>query len=226
MIDEVKAAYAAARRAHWELADATERTRVALARSPDVGELADAVYALRETSTLLEDLRKEADRLKGELERQCCATWVKIGRGDPVRTAYCTGSPDVKQTPKTPRPGTPEYGEFCRHFGVDPGGFFRPHWPSLLEAMTDAASRGLPAPPGCDPAQTWTVFKVKVTKRRPVLDGDEAPEVQRPEHLRELYDLMKALPLYAALTEKEAADDGDEPAAAPLRGEPEEETPF
>lgn len=193
MREEAKRAYAEARAAHWAIAEQTEKLRVALGRSTDMKELADAIYALRETSALCEDLRKEADRLKQEFERQGCALWVKQGTGQPIRTEYCTGSPEVKQTPQTPKAGTPEYEAFCRHFNVAPDGFFRPHWPEMLKQLTEAQGRGEPLPPGCDPSKLWTVFKVKVLKRAPVLAEGEVPPVHDPRLLSLLAKLVRAL---------------------------------
>lgn len=193
MRPESRTAFEAARAAHAAVYEQLIRLRRVLDSSGDAEELCDAVYALRETSALLDDARKETDKLKELFEKLCCLSWLATD-GSPIRTDYCTGSPDVRQAPITPRPDTPEYAEMCKHFGIDPTSPFRPHWPTMVERVTEDARQGRPLPPGVDPAKTLSVFKVSVRKKRPIIDDeDEDAALQEPEVLRAVVVLSDAL---------------------------------
>jgi hypothetical protein len=156
-------------------------------------ELVDLVYALKKSSELLDDVRKEVDQLKEFIERLACLAWLTQASGENVKTEYCTGTPDVKQMAKVPKPGTEEYVALMNHFGVDPSSPVRPHWPSMVERLSAELAEGKPLPPGCDPASVYQVFRVKILKKRPVLDDKEALAIQNPHRLKILYRLVDTL---------------------------------
>lgn len=185
MLSQLITAYAEARRAHMMMCQQFVMVEQQLRGSRDMKELADAVHALKQISDLANDIKKEANRRKEFFERLCCAVWMN-GDGSPIKTEYCTGSPEVKQTVATPKSDTPEYADFCKHFGVDPSLPFRPHWPTMLDRISDDLAQGKPLPPGCDPSTVWTVFRVATRRIKPI-DGDT---VEDPELLRATYELF------------------------------------
>ena len=190
---ESKKAYQKAREAHWEIVQQSELLRLALSSSGNISELADALYALKQIAELCDDARKEANRLIELFEKLTCRLWVLQDNGDLIRTEYCTASPDIKQTVKTPKEGTPEYAEFASSFGVPPDVPFRPHWPSIIKRVSEDMAAGKPLPPGCDPREIINICKVGIRKKRAILDEGELPPVQTTEKLRKLTEVLKAL---------------------------------
>jgi len=157
---------------------------------PDIEALTDSVYALKEAHNALSDMCKEIKRLYSLFERLACMGWSMKGDYEPIRTKHCTGSPDLKQTVVTPKAGTPEYEAFREHFGVPEGIPFRPHWPSMLEAITEDVKNGRPLPPGCDPSKMMTEYKVTIRNKKGIEEG----QISDPELLKKEYELFKVLP--------------------------------
>jgi hypothetical protein len=198
MIDEAREACAAASRCHMTNFEKLQLLRAAVNSMKNRGqassaELADAVYALKTASALLNDARKDADKLLHELEIDCCKSWIAEGTGDSIRTEYCSATPDYKEAPRVPKAGTPEYAELLRHFGVPEDSPFKPDWNLMIERVAQDASEGKPMPAGIDVSQTWTIFKVSTRKRRPVLEDYEPLAVQDTERLKALYSAFGAL---------------------------------
>lgn len=188
---EAKSLYADTRIAHASVFNRLLRLQAVVA-GESAEELVDVIYALREAAELLDDARKECNRLSEVAQRLACVAWMQTD-GSPVRTDYCIGSPDVKQTASTPRPGSPEYDQLIEFFGVPASSPFRPHWPSMVDAISELGKQGKPLPPGIDPTKMMTVFKVTVRKKKPVLDEDIALPPQTPDMLRAQAEIALAL---------------------------------
>lgn len=155
----------------------------------DLKAFVDSIYALKEADRVLEDIGKEVRRLTGLLEKMTCVAWTQKGDYEPIRTGLCTGSPDSKPTVKTPKAGTPEYAEFCKHFGIDPASPFRPHWPSMLAKISEDMAAGKPIPPGCDPNEIITQYVVTIRNKKGVGEG----VVSDPELLKKQHQLLAAM---------------------------------
>lgn len=214
MTNDDKAVYGESLRAHMYVYRKLAEIRVAARRAQDMKAATDSIYALKEASKLVDDLRKEINKLSDELQTMVCSLWVAHGIKSPIRTDYCTGSPDVKQVPKTPKSGTPEYEAFCKHYGVPADAPFSPHWTKLMETFSAAMEKGEPVPPGVDPSDVWTVFKVKTLKRRPIMDKDQAPPCSDPDLLRRVYDALETVDIgtmQAVLAEQHARDAEEHP---------------
>lgn len=191
-----KRLFAQARAAHYRMCELTQELQRELVSSADLSELADAVFALRKSEDLLEDARKECGVLLTLMEKVTCLRWLadQTQKHEPIRTEYCTASPDVKQTVKTPRKDTPEYGQLLAHFGVPAGVPFAPHWPSMLKRIDADLAAGKPLPPGCDPNEMLQVCVVRTLKRkRPILDEGEAVDLATPDCLKSSYVLVDAI---------------------------------
>lgn len=195
MLKELQDLYLLARTTHqtaYTLMVAAEQ-QIKSARSKE--ELADAVYALKAIVDLFDDSRKESQRRVELAEKMCCMIWASdiMADGAPIRTPYCTASPEMKETPKTPKAGTPEYAEFCAHFGIDASTPFRPHWPSVLEASMQRLRDGLPPIPGCDPNDVWTVFRVTTRKKKGVAPDGVAYDEPSLDALKRSYEREQKL---------------------------------
>lgn len=165
MLEIVKQAYEVASKSHEQLYLSLIYMRGELNKLGSLVESTDGVFVLKEIVKILEDSRKETNKLLDELKRSVCLRWVSTPDPDVIRTDYCTGTPSVKRNSITPKPGTPEYVALCEYFGIDPTAPFRPHWKSMGEVLTALEAAGRPAPPGFDPSKTISVFDV-ATRRK------------------------------------------------------------
>lgn len=164
------------REAYNELAISAEE----LYEERSLEELADTTYALREAGELINRLRIRVEALKTEIEAKACTIAVESGEIDPIRTEYCTATPDMKISVSVPkRRKEPEaYAELMTALGVprelwDRGVENSPavdlHYPGLVEMVTERAAAGLPLPPGVSPDRTKTMFRLAIRRRRGIL---------------------------------------------------------
>jgi len=195
-----KEIYAAARALHWEACTKAVQLK-RIAESADLREIADDIYALKEVEKLLEDARKEIKGISEDLIRQGCHLYVLAGDGDPIRTEYCTASPDAKPTVKLPKKDSPEYQQLMDYFGVPKDAPFSPDWNKMIERVEADLAEGKPCPKGCDPSKMYILPKMVIRKKRPILDDGEAPDVQRPDLLRRMYDYVRDLILRPELAD-------------------------
>jgi len=141
----------------------------------DLKEMIDRIYVMRETARVLDDLRKEATGISQVLEKIACLLWVQQNQNnpkpEPIRTALCTGTPDVGMQAKVPKKKTdPEaYAKLMKFLGVPDElaekEIVRTHWPSMVEYLTSLASQGRPLPDGIAPTDTYPVYSIKVLMR-------------------------------------------------------------
>lgn len=178
--------YAQARNAHKTIyLKIAEIKRNTLSR-PNPRDLVDSIYALKDAHSVLTDVCKEIKKLYELFEKLTCMAWSQGGDHEPIRTAHCTGSPDLKQTVITPKFGTPEYSMLAEHFGIPEGVPFRPHWPTMLESISKTLVEGGNIPPGCDPGKMLTQYRVTIRNKKGVDDG----RVSDPDLLKKLYKII------------------------------------
>lgn len=189
MLQQDQDIHSEARRAHEHIYMRLLELKRLQSEKPDIEALTDSVYALKEAEAALKDVAREVKKLYNLFERLACMGWSMKGDLEPIRTKHCTGSPDLKQTVITPKAGTPEYEEFRKHFGVPEGIPFRPHWPSMLEAITEDVKAGRPLPPGCDPSKMMTEYRVTIRNKKGVEEG----QVSDPELLKKQYEVFSCL---------------------------------
>jgi hypothetical protein len=186
--------YRSARTAQWDLTNhLIEMDRGA--QPPDLPGMVDDLYGLRETWKLLDSMRRDVNKRVEALERKICLTYIALPDvdGDPVKTDFCTASPDAKQTVKLPAKDSPEYRQLLAYFGVPLDAPFSPDWNKMIERVTQELAEGKPCPPGCDPKAMYTICKVAVKKRRPILDEKDAPPLQDPTALRMMAECFNKL---------------------------------
>lgn len=194
MLTPCKNFYGMARGAHQQLYGLMLQMNRLLQQTTELTELADAVFALRKTEELLEDTRKECSKLLELAEQVTCIRWLACSDHEPIRSEYCTASPDVKQTVAIPSKSSPEYAALLKHYGIPEGSPFVPHWPSLLKQVSADLAAGGSIPPGCDPNKMIRVCKVRtLTKKKPILDEGEAVPLISVEALKESYSVHMAL---------------------------------
>jgi hypothetical protein len=185
--------YERARVTHAEAYQLAQDLKRALGGSGDPEELADAILALKQSAKLLDDARKECGKVCELFERLCCLAWLTRGTGEPIRTPYTTASPTCKQVPAVPARDSAEYARLLEHYGIPEGSPFRPHWPSLLDAVSRDLAAGKTIPPGCDPARMLQVFRVTTRLKQSLLPANEVLRQPDPDLLRSLYEIVRVL---------------------------------
>jgi hypothetical protein len=154
--------------AYGRLVDA--RRKAERAEFKSVTELIDTMFVYKRVSEMLDDLRKESNKLIELLEKLTCAIYATQNSEEPIRGVLATGTPDLKMGVTLPtREGDPEgFKKLMEHFGFSDlvvqnnlAGF---HWPRLIEYVTILASEGKPLPPGIDPAKQYPLYKVRLTQ--------------------------------------------------------------
>ena len=152
-----------------------EETKTAPATQTSAVDLA---YAMREISALADSVRKEAEKVNKLATKIACALWVKQESTDPIRTEYCTATPRIGAICALPTlKKDPEgYVKLCAFFGIDEteakADTFRPHWPTMVERLSDMLANGEPVPEGIDPQQTYPDYKLTIRKKTGVAIDD------------------------------------------------------
>jgi len=135
-------------------------------------ELVDLGYLCREISKVCDDLRKEANAKMDLISKTLVYKYADNIVNDPasedtIRGKLATASPDVKNEPRIPKKGTPEFAELCRFFGISDeaisSGAVTFHWKHLSNYITDCQKAGKNPPEALD---FKTVFIANYRKKR------------------------------------------------------------
>jgi hypothetical protein len=147
-------------------------------RLTSLPELVDLIYALRKTSELADTARKEMNRIEELTIKQACLIWTTTD-GNPIRSDYVTGSPDIKMMASLPRrKSNPEgYAALMRYLGVpdelwdtsdEESEAVRPHFPGMVDLLSRAMQEGRPLPPGISPENTYPLYKMRLVAKKGV----------------------------------------------------------
>lgn len=160
--------YKLLRSTHAQAYVALQPERALAQKTVDLKELADSAFALREIQALAKDIEKEARLAKEVYEKIACVVLLETTNDECIRTEYCHAKPLLKTMRSVPKKGTPEYVEFCDAIGITPFAVehdtARPHWPGLVEYVTECDRAGLNPPKGMgkDP---YHVFSLTIRKK-------------------------------------------------------------
>ena len=175
MQPDVQAVYRACEAAHMSIYKAMAAVKQRLPGETSMLEAADAGYALRKAKQYIEDIRSVLTQYEELAIKIACAAWVIQEGQEPIRTHYCTGSPDVKRMVSIPNPKDPNYASFMTALGVPEhlwaSDCVRPHWPGMIEYVNRKLQSGEPLPVGTDAAATYAVFKMTFRGRKEVTDS-------------------------------------------------------
>lgn len=150
-----------------------------MVKDNDLEALADLNYVMKRCETIADDLRKTYKLVKNAAEKTICYLWVKQASGEPIRTEFCSASPDLKIVIAIPAPGRDQlaYEECLASMGVPKElinfGVVNIKWGNFVEYCTYLASQGKPLPKGNE-EKTYNVYRTTIRAKRPILD-DEAP---------------------------------------------------
>jgi hypothetical protein len=155
-------------------------------------DLADTAFALREAEEHLDAIRKDIKAVGELAEKHCCVKYLtnpkyiaNPAKAEPVRTDYCTASPDMAVCASVPTfKKTPEQYQLLMDFlGVDPNcrdqgeiemedgtiadtEVLRVHWPGFQSLCTRLQRQGIALPDGINPDATYTLYKLRIRQRK------------------------------------------------------------
>ena len=140
----------------------------------DLQELADFAYALKKVSDMLVEMSKRSRNSYELSERLLCMLWAKANSDEPIRTPYCTITPRIRMAAQIPKKGTDEYEMLMASLGINAElaqvDAVRPHWPGLVDYVTERLTSGKPLPSGIDTTKTYPVYGVTIRDRKGVTE--------------------------------------------------------
>jgi hypothetical protein len=141
----------------------------------------DVAYAMRETWSLVHDVRKRVYVLQQRAEKLAVALNLADGSAENIKTDYCTATPKIRTIVSIPRRSTdPEnFGKLMAWLGVpkdlwDKGDeekeVLRPHWPGLIDHIADRLQEGKPMPPGVEPNKTYAEYSLVMRGKKGIAE--------------------------------------------------------
>jgi hypothetical protein len=140
----------------------------------DIAELADMAYSISQIMRMFDEIEKKTRNTYELAERLLCMLWAQQGDSDPIRTSHCTITPRIRMAAQIPKKGTPEYEELMSSLGIDTAlqatDAVRPHWPGLVDYVTELLTNGRPLPRGVDPNKTYPVYGVTIRPKKGITE--------------------------------------------------------
>lgn len=136
-------------------------------------DLADTVFVLNQILKWIEEMRKEVDRVKRLSERLACLHWIREESLEPIRTEYCTASPDIKTALKLPNIDSEQYTALMTYLNIpaESRALIRLSWKGVKDRISDSLANGKPLPKELQ-GETIDEFKLVVRKKREILNGE------------------------------------------------------
>lgn len=149
-------------------------------------ELADMAYAMREIAKFADELRKQAARVQDTAGKLACLYWSERQQMEPIKTQHCTGTPEVGLMVAIPhkRNDPEKYAAFIDWLGIprevavlnDPSNKDEHapvdlHYNGVCEYLTKRLATGGDMPPGVDLEKTYSVFNLRLRKKKAVDSG-------------------------------------------------------
>lgn len=195
MRPELARLYRETRALHAGITRALMGVEEAIKTASDEADMADIAYALREIADFADHIRKQCNVQQKLAEKMACVLTVCITQSaEPIRTEYCTATPDVRPIVSVPRRSThpKEFEALMNYLGVPKrlweGGdhaVVKPHFPGLVDLLAKEQQDGKPLPPGIDPNKVYQDYKLNIRKRKAPDGGELAPELPAASALEE-----------------------------------------
>ncbi len=175
MHTSAKLLYIQARKSHREIYEQLIKLKEDVATEVSETELADVAFALERSIRYLEDIRKELSKTNSHIKTMACLKWTENQAttmdGQPIRTAYCTATPEVKMYAPFPiKKDKDGWDELMKWLGIpkeiSDKEIVRPHYPAMLELCTELSREGKPLPPGVDPSKKKAQYDLKMRKTK------------------------------------------------------------
>lgn len=145
-------------------------------KASKLAERVDIVYGLQKTSEMLNEIRKQIDKVSKSLGTRVCMEMEVAGLRK-LKTEHCTASVKVENFANLPhkREKDPEkFDTLMASLGVPSEVSqiegVRFHWPGFKEYLTNQVAQGNPIPPGISPDDLYTEYTLATRK---VMEPDE-----------------------------------------------------
>jgi hypothetical protein len=140
----------------------------------DLTELADMSYTLSKVTEIFDKIEKKTRGTSDLADRLLCMLWAQRSDAEPIRTTYCTITPRIRMAAQIPKKGTDEYADLMNYLGINQelqqADAVRPHWPGLVEHVTELLTSGRPLPAGVDPSKTYPVYGVTIRPKKGITE--------------------------------------------------------
>lgn len=155
---------------YMRLQDLTDEIRESL----EPKRCADASYVLKSCIKYAKDLAREMDNCSFVIQRIGCLVQAQKMDADPIHGELATGTPDITHVVSIPnfKKNREECIKLMKNLGVPDilcvGGAVRPHWPAMVQALSDRITSGTPLPEGIDGKTTYPKYSINTRARRGV----------------------------------------------------------
>lgn len=176
MKKEIVVMYTDAKQVHHLLFKDLQHIETLFTQS-NLAERIDIVYGLQKTSEMLDEVRKQIDKVEKSLATKACME-MEVGGLQKMKTPYCSATVKVENFANLPhkRAKDPEKfdtimaslgvpSEISRMEGV------RFHWPGFKEYLTNCVAAGNPIPPGISPNDMYTEYTLSTRKTKEPDEG-------------------------------------------------------
>ena len=158
---------------HKEIYEAVSQARKDPESKP-LADLIDEAFFAREIGELGDDLKREATRMYELFGKLAAFRWTADSLNDPnaattIHGEYASGAPKVTMGAGLPKQKkNPEkYNALITWLGMDPNSlaakYCHPHWPSMMELITQRLESGGKLPPGCGKA--YSLYKTVIRRK-------------------------------------------------------------
>lgn len=118
------------------------------------GDRVDLSYLLNQIAKMLKDIEKESRLLREQNDNIVCFKAMTEGSVEKIKGEVATGTPDVKMTAKLPRKDSEEFLALMEDLGISHEvvglDAVRPHYPGLVELISQRVAAGGNPPKGVD----------------------------------------------------------------------------
>ena len=142
----------------------------------------DTVHTLKQVSGLLDDIRKEIDKLNKSLQVHT-ALAMYSAEVDSVKTSFCSAKIDVKQFASYPHKRRADPEQFDKIMGAlgvpkeltdrgEDSEVVRLNWEGFCQYFSERQGTGKPLLEGIETDKVYTEYTIKTRKRKEVDDND------------------------------------------------------
>lgn len=179
-MSKLLSAYKSVKQLHDTLYPALQQIRQIVPTHATTKNIADAALMLRKMSELLDDTRKECDKLAGLVSQVGCMMLVTKGTGEPLAGEYATAYGKVSTAAKLPSfSQEPEaYKRLCEILNVPYHPLTRLHWPAIRDAISEHLSNGGTLYPELQPYVQYNETKLIAAERAGGLLDQHAAQIE------------------------------------------------
>ena len=171
------ALYAQVKETHESVFVNMQRAKEAVRELQNLEQIVDVIAVLKKSDELLKDTKSQVAALTAKLQEIACKLYMQHGAsniGEPIRTEWVTGTPDIRVKPSLPsfKLNPTMFIAMCNDLGypLEAGDaeMFRPHYPSVMTYLSKLQEQCKPMPAWVDTNRSGSEFGVKCLWKRDV----------------------------------------------------------